>query len=260
MGRNAARVSSVASLMRFHFTLLGLALALPLSELPLCASPKPDGTARQTAAPWTGAADAFDTPGRDAKLQLPRVFRDLKIGPGAKVADVGAGGGWLTVRLGFQVGRKGVVYAEEILPKYTAYIERRAKLTGLSNVQTILGSTTDPKLPAKTLDAAVILNAYHEFEQPISMLVKVRAALKPGARLGILERDTDELRLEARRAYAQSGQILRRVEEKNDGNPITDDHRLALDIVKREGQKAGFKFLGSRELGDDNYLALFAAP
>ncbi|HEX8465551.1 MAG TPA: methyltransferase domain-containing protein, partial [Abditibacterium sp.] len=188
---------------------------------------KPDGTARQTASPWTGAADAFDIPGRDQKLQLPRVYRDLGIGKGSKVADIGAGGGWLSVRLGFQVGPTGRVYAEEILPKFTAYIERRAKLSGLSNVETILGTPTDPKLPAKALDAVVILNAYHEFDQPLALLSKVRAGLKSGGKLGILERDDDTLRLQARRAYEQTGRILRRVSERNDGNPITDDHRLA---------------------------------
>ncbi|HEX9997016.1 MAG TPA: methyltransferase domain-containing protein [Abditibacterium sp.] len=241
--------------LRF-FTLLTASIC----AFPAQSAPKPDGTVRQTASPWTGAADEFDTPGRDAQLQLPRVFRDMKIGPGTRVADIGAGGGWLSVRLGFQVGPKGRVYAQEILPKYTAYIEKRAKLTGLSNIQTILGTPTDPKLPAKTLDAAIILNAYHEFEQPLAMLAKIRAAMKPGGRLGILERDDDQLRREAREAYAKTGQILRRVSEKDDKNPITDDHRLALDVVKKELEKAGFRFVSSRELKDDHYLAVFSAP
>lgn len=236
------------------------ALGLITLSLSAWAAPKPDGTERQTAKPWTGSAEYFDTPGRATKLQLPNVYRDLKIGKGSRVADIGAGGGWLTVRLGFQVGDNGRVYAQDILPKYTAYIDRRAKATGLSNVQTILGTITDPKLPAKTLDAAIILNAYHEFDQPIAMLTKIRSAMKPGGRLGILERDSDALRREARTAYTQTGKILRRVGEKNDNDPTTDDHQLALDVVKREGIKAGWKFVSSRELGDDNYLAVFIAP
>lgn len=219
-----------------------------------------DGTQRQTAQPWNGSLDIFETPGRDEQLRLPRVFADLKIGAGSRVADVGAGGGWLSVRLAKQVGPRGVVYAQEILPPYVAAIQKRAKSNGFSNIQTILGTTSDPKLPAKTLDAALVLNAYHEFDQPLNMLGKIRAAMKPGARLGIMERDNDELRLEARRAYAQTGRIVRRVDEKTDGNPITDDHRLALDIVKREGERAGFRFVSSRELGDDHYVAVFAAP
>jgi len=219
-----------------------------------------DGTMRQTAPPWTGEVSIFETPGREQKLQLGRVFNDLGIGQGSRVADIGAGGGWLSVRLSARVGPKGTVYAQEILPKYVEFIARRAKSARISNILTILGTPSDPKLPAKTLDAAVILNAYHEFETPLAMLAKIRAAMKPGARLGILERDNDELRLEARRAYARTGKILRRVDEKNDGNPLTDDHRLALDIVKREAQRAGFHFLSARELGDDNYLAVFTAP
>jgi precorrin-6B methylase 2 len=224
------------------------------------AAPKPDGTERQTAQPWTGSAEEFETPGRAKKLQLPNVYRDLKIVKGTHVADIGAGGGWLTVRLGFQVGPTGRVYAQDILSKYTNYIDRRAKATGLSNVQTILGTVTDPKLPAKTLDAAIILNAYHEFDQPVTMLTKIRTAMKPGGRLGIMERDTDQLRAEARVAYAKTGKILRRLSEKNDRNPITDDHQLALEVVKREGVKAGWEFVSSRELGDDNYIAIFMAP
>lgn len=237
-----------------------LLFLLALVPLGACAAPKTDnsdGTQRQTARPWTGSVDIFETPGRDQVLQLPKVFRALGIKNGKRVADIGAGGGWLSVRLARAVGTKGVVYAQEILPKYTDYISQRAKREGFSNVQTILGTTSDPKLPANTLDAVVVLNAYHEFDQPLGMLAHIKAAMKPGAKLGIIERDTDELRLEARRAYEQTGQILRRVTEKDDQNPITDDHQLALDIVRREGEKAGFRFLGSRELGEDKYLAIF---
>ncbi len=234
--------------------LLFLLAFLPLAA---CAAPKSDGTQRPTAHPWTGSVDIFETPGREQVLQLPTVFRVLGIKGGKRVADVGAGGGWLSVRMARAVGTKGVVYAEEILPKYTGYIDDRARREGLANIQTILGTTSDPKLPANTLDAAVILNAYHEFDQPLGMLAKIKAAMKPGAKLGIIERDTDEERHEARQAYAQTGEILRRVGEKDDQNPLTDDHTLALDIVKREGEKAGFRFLGSRELGEDKYLAIF---
>ncbi len=245
------------------------ALSFPLVKSLQKAAPIPipvralapgDGTQRQTAPPWTGEVSVFETPGRDELLQLPRVFSDLKIGAGSRVADIGAGGGWLSVRLAKRVGPKGVVYAQEILPKYVDFIQRRAKSGGFSNIQTILGTPNDAKLPAKTLDAALVLNAYHEFEAPLAMLAQIRASLKPGGRLGILERDNDELRLEARRAYAQTGRIVRRVDEKNDGNSLTDDHRLALDIVRREGEKAGFKFVASRELGEDNYEAVFVAP
>jgi len=234
-----------------------LLLLLALAPSLALASPHADGTVRQTADSWVGAADAFDTPGREGLLRLPRVFRDLKIGRGSVVADVGAGGGWLTVRLAKAVGAKGTVYAEEILPRYVNYIAGRVRREGFSNVRTVLGTTSDPKLPANTLDAALVLNAYHEFDQPMGMLGHIKDALKSGGRLGIIERDNPELRREAERAYTRTGQVLRRVEEKDDKNPLTDDHRLALPIVRREGEKMGFRFVGSRQLGEDNYLAIF---
>lgn len=224
---------------------------------PLYANPKPDGTVRQTASPWTGRADEFEYPGREKTLKLPQVMGDMGIKAGTRVADIGAGGGWLTVRLAMQVGPTGTVYAEEILPKYTAYIDRRAKLMKLNNVKTILGTTTDPKLPAGALDAVVILNAYHEFDQPLAMLKAIRAGLKPGGRLGIIERDDEPLRQEAREAYAKTGKVLRRIDEKPGNTLYTDDHRLAREIVEREAGQMGFRKLSERELGGDIYIVVF---
>ncbi|RYX81945.1 methyltransferase domain-containing protein [bacterium] len=234
-----------------------LLLLLALAPAVALAAPKPDGTERQTARPWTGGVDIFETPGREQELKLPSVFRVLGIKSGKKVADVGAGGGWLSIRMARAVGPSGTVYAQDILPKYTQFIDERARYEGLPNIKTVLGTVTDPKLPTNTLDSVVILNAYHEFDQPLAMLTKIKRAMKTGARLGIIERDTDELRLEAQQAYEESGEILRRVGEQDDQNDLTDDHTLALDIVQREAEKVGFRFISSHELGNDKYLAVF---
>ena len=82
---------------------------------------------RQTAAPWTGSPLAFEYPNRDKTLKIPQVFRALKIGKGSHVADVGAGGGWLSTRLARQVGPNGVAYAEEILPRYVDFLQSSAR-------------------------------------------------------------------------------------------------------------------------------------
>lgn len=215
-----------------------------------------DGTQRQTARPWTGSAMEFEYPNRDQTLQIEWVMDALKIVPGAVVADIGAGGGWFTVRAARRVGPRGLVYAEEILPKYTNFIARRARKEGLSNVRTILGTVTDPKLPANTMDAVLILNAYHEFEKPLAMLRKIRAGMKPGGRLGFIERDDYKLRREAREAYAQTGKIKRRVDERPDNNPHTDDHRLAREIVEREAASVGFRKVLASSLRDDHYIVI----
>jgi SAM-dependent methyltransferase len=221
---------------------------------------KPDGTTRQTAKPWTGSplgpGQAFEAPNRAKVLRIQTVMDDLGIIAGSKVADIGAGGGWFTMLAARRVGAKGVVYAEDILPQYTRYIAQRARREGLRNVRTIQGTTTDPKLPRNTMDAVLILNAYHEFEQPLSVLRKIYVAMKPGARLAFIERDDEELRQQAREAYAQTGKIKRRVDESPDDNPLTDDHRLAREIVEREATSIGFRLLKSYDLGADNYVVI----
>ena len=166
-----------------------------------------DGTQRQTAQPWTGSAEQFEYPNRERTLQIEWVMDALNIGPGSIVADIGAGGGWFSVRAARRVGPKGIVYAQEILAKYTDYIAQRARKEGLTNVRTILGTTTDPKLPPNSSDAVLILNAYHEFEKPLAMLKKIRAGMKPNGRLAFIERDDEQLRREAREAYAKTGKI-----------------------------------------------------
>lgn len=235
--------------------------ATPLPKVP---GAKPDGTTRQTAKPWTGSAygpgDAFEDRDRHNQLRIESVMNDLKMGPGSVVADIGAGGGWFTMIAARRVGSKGIVYAEDILPKYTKFIERRAKREGLNNVRTILGTVTDPKLPLNALDAVLILNAYHEFEQPLSLLRQVKAAMKPGARLAFIERDNEDLRREAREAYAATGKIKRRVDEQPDKDPLSDDHRLALEIVERETASVGFQKVTSYDLRDDHYLLVVEKP
>ncbi len=214
---------------------------------------------RQTAAPWTGSPLQFEYPNRDQTLKIPEVFRALKIGKGSRVADVGAGGGWLSTRLAKQVGAGGTAYAEEILPRYVSFLQERARKEKLPQMKTVLGTTSDPKLP-KDLDAVIILNAYHEFDKPLEMLAKIVTSMKPGARLGFIERDNPDLRREAEAAYKATGKIKRRVAEQADQDPRTDDHRLALPIVEREAAAVGLRKVGAMQLGEDHYLLVVEKP
>ena len=211
---------------------------------------------RQTAKPWTGSAEQFEYLNRDQTLRIQSVMNDLKLRSGSVVADIGAGGGWFSVRAARRVAPKGTVYAQEILPKYTQFIADRARREGLKNVRTILGTTTNPNLPANTFDAVLILNAYHEFSAPIVMLRSVYKSMKPNARLAFIERDNPQLRREAQNALAKTGKIKRRVDEQPDKDPNTDDHRLARDIVFREAASVGFVRVLERNLGDDHYLVV----
>jgi ubiquinone/menaquinone biosynthesis C-methylase UbiE len=110
----------------------------------------------------------------------------LLIAEGSAVADLGAGGGWFTMRLANRVGPNGTIYAEDVQSQMIDAITRRTARAGLKNVKTVLGTDLDPRLPAP-VDAVLIVDAYHEFAQPVVMLGNVAKALKPNGRIGIVE-------------------------------------------------------------------------
>jgi ubiquinone/menaquinone biosynthesis C-methylase UbiE len=114
----------------------------------------------------------------------------LGIAEGSLVADLGAGGGWFTIRLARRVGPNGRVYAQDIQPEMIGAIKRRVEKEELKNVSFVLGTPLDPQLP-DPVDVVLIVDAYHEMEQPQTLLRNVRKSLKPGGRVGIVEFSTD---------------------------------------------------------------------
>jgi ubiquinone/menaquinone biosynthesis C-methylase UbiE len=121
---------------------------------------------------------------------MPDAVMDaLRIADGSHVADIGAGGGWFTVRLARRVGPNGLVYAEDVQGQMLEAIRRRVDREGLRNVRTVRGVTTDPRLPPRSVEAVLIVDAYHEFGNPQAMLRGIAAALKPGGRVGVVNFD-----------------------------------------------------------------------
>ena len=169
---------------------------------------------RKTSEPYTGDLSIFDSPGRDERLQINRVMDNLGITSGKSVADIGAGSGWFTVRAARRVGGNGEVYAVDINPEAIRYIEARAQKEKLHNVKTILGKADDPLLPAGSVDAVLLLKTYHEVAEPVALLRNLRSALRPGAKVGIIDRN---------------------------GNG--EDHGVNRDVVLREAMQAGYKLL-----------------
>jgi len=188
---------------------------------------------RPTSTPYAGDLSIFEYPGRDEKLHVDRVMNLLDIGPGKAVADIGAGSGWFTVRAAARVGPTGVVYAEDINPQAVDYIRERAAREKLENVRPILGSVEETKLPASSADAVLILKTYHEFAQPIVLMEKLKPSLRPGAKVGIIDRN---------------------------GNGT--DHGIMPDVVEREMKQAGFKRVARYDFtktdGQD-YFLIFTA-
>jgi SAM-dependent methyltransferase len=150
------------------------------------AEPSPQ---RKSSTPYTGDLSIFDVPGRDQRLQINRVMDMLGIEPGRSVADIGAGSGWFTVRAARRLASSGTVYAVDINPDAIQYIEQRAKKEQLHNIKTILSKPDDPHLPANSVDAVLLLKTYHEIAHPIALLSNLRLSLKPGAKIGIIDRN-----------------------------------------------------------------------
>jgi len=142
-----------------------------------------------TSTPYAGDLNIFESPDRAQKLQIDRVMDLLHIAPGSTVADIGAGGGWFTILAARRVTPTGHVIAEDINPTYVAAIRARAIKENLLNIEPYLGTEDDPKLPANTLDSALMLKVYHEIAHPALVLANLHAAMKANARFGIIDRN-----------------------------------------------------------------------
>lgn len=133
---------------------------------------------------------ALEGPDRDAWQQPEQVMDALGIADGARVADLGAGGGYFTIRLARRVGPNGRVYAEDVQDEMLGSIERRIKREQITHVETVKGTFDDPRLPTG-LDAVLIVDTFNAFEKPVAVLQRVRESLKTGGRVGIIEYTKD---------------------------------------------------------------------
>jgi predicted methyltransferase len=194
-------------------TLLIVLVAAPLALAPAAAQQRP--TARLFAPEELGLLEA---PDRRDWQQPERVMDELGIFDGARVADIGAGGGWFTVRLSERVGPNGVVYAEDIQRPMIESIDRRVKRLGLTNVRTILGTPTDPGLP-KGLHAVLMVDTYPQLADSVALLGRIAAALAPSGKLGIVDFKLDGA--------------------GGPGPPL--DERVSPDVVKAHAAAAGLK-------------------
>jgi predicted methyltransferase len=130
----------------------------------------------------------LEGPDREAWQKPDDIMDVLAIADGAAVADIGAGAGWFTIRLARRVGPNGLVYAQDLQPQMLAAIRRRVAREGLRNVQTRLASRDSSNLPARSLDAVLVVDVYSEVEESdrIPFLRGLAESLKPGGRIGIV--------------------------------------------------------------------------
>lgn len=165
---------------------------------------------------------------REQWQNVDAVFAEMGVRPGAVVADVGAGGGFFTSRLARLVAGNGRVFAVDVDDEAMARLRKRLQEDGIENVTVVKGAIDDPKLPDATLDAALIVNAYHEMEQSRVILAALRRALKPDGRLVIVEPVTPSRR----------------------GRPRADqarDHEIDPEYVLQDARAAGFAVVALRD-------------
>lgn len=165
-----------------------------------------------------GGADWLERSERESEEHPDAAIDALNLKPGMVVADVGAGTGYMTLRMARRVGPSGKVYAEDVQPEMLRRLRQNAEQAKLSNIEAVLGTETDPKLPRNGLDLILMVDVYHELSHPQEMLRRIREELKPDGRLVLVE-------------YRKEDPAV----------PIKPDHKMSVQEVKIETEAEGYR-------------------
>ena len=176
----------------------------------------------------------LDAPDRDLWQRPDQIMDAMGIADASKVADIGAGSGWFTIRLARRVGPQGVVYAEDVQQEMINAISRRVKREGLANVHPVLGLKNDPRLPAHALDAILVVDAYHEVEDRVAMLSSLARALKPQGRIGVVDFKLD-----------------------GTGPGPAPEERVSPDVVVKDAKEAGLRLIRNESFLPFQYFLIF---
>jgi ubiquinone/menaquinone biosynthesis C-methylase UbiE len=180
-------------------------------------------------------ADWLDRAERDSEEEPDHAIDVLKITKGSTVADIGAGSGYMTVKLARKVGPEGRVFANDIQPGMIELLNKRLAKSKVTNVSPVLGTQDDPRLPVEAIDLVLMVDVYHELSQPQLMLRHIKASLRPGGRLVLLE-------------Y-----------RKEDPNvPIKPDHKMSVAEAKLEVEAEGFKLTKTNEDLPRQHILIFS--
>ena len=169
---------------------------------------------------------------RDELGEAERVLNLLGIRPGQRVADIGAGLGYYTVRLARRLGPGATIYATDVKSEYLDQLRARLARERITGVQLIVGKPRDPGLPTDSVDVAILSHMYHEIENPYEFLYRLQPSLTPGARVGIIDMDRP-----------------------------TQNHGTPPALLRCELASVGYRQLDFALLSPaDGYLAVFARP
>ena len=164
-------------------------------------------------------ADWLDREERQSEEHPDKALAAFDLKPGMFVGDIGAGTGFYSLRVAKRILPGGVVYATDIQPGMLDRLRANAAAQHLTNVETILGTESDPKLPKDKLDLVLLIDVYHEFSRPQRMLRAIRESLKPDGRLVLLE-----------------------FRKEDPTVPIRPEHKMSVAEVKAEVTPEGYQF------------------
>lgn len=175
----------------------------------------------------------LESPDRDLWQRPDQIMDAMAIADASVVADIGAGSGWFTIRMARRVGPQGRVYAEDVQTEMINAITRRVTREGLPNVHAVLGLKNDPRLPEK-VDAALIVDAYHEIENRVAVLSNLAKSLKPQGRIGVVDFKLD-----------------------GTGPGPEPDERVSPDVVVKDAAQAGLRLIRQEPFLPYQYFLIF---
>jgi ubiquinone/menaquinone biosynthesis C-methylase UbiE len=149
---------------------------------------------------------------RDRQMQPERLMDSLGVKPGMIIGEAGAGRGYFTFWLSKRVGETGKVYANDIDEGVLRSIRNRCNREGIENIETIVGEVEDPLFPQHQMDMVVMMYVFHDLEKPVAFMKNVKRALKPGAHVGIIDRDPDKYSVD-RYHFLTKGKILKYLDQ-----------------------------------------------
>jgi ubiquinone/menaquinone biosynthesis C-methylase UbiE len=182
-----------------------------------------------------GGADWLTRPERIKEEEPDRMLAALEIKKGSVVADVGAGVGYHVWRLAEIVGPAGKVIGEDIQPGMIQLMRKNIADRKLQNVEIILGTPTDPKLPVRSFDLVLMVDVYHEFAEPIAMMKHIQNSLKPDGRVALVE-----------------------FRKEDPSVPIQPLHKMSVQEVRSELEPLGFKFQRTIEFLPWQHIIIFS--
>ena len=173
---------------------------------------------------------------REKEEKPEQVIDNMSLRPDSVVADIGAGTGYFSFRIARRLP-KGKVLAVDIQPEMLEQIEKKKSSSGVSNVEGVLGTISDPKLPPESIDFALMVDAYHEFSNPREMMTALTRALRPSGRVVLVE-----------------------YRGEDDSVPIYPHHKMTEAQAVKEMAAVGLRFVETKSFLPQQHMMIFEKP